>query len=161
MWRDALADGADAASGAIHRVRFEDLVVDPDGEMRRLCDALGLSFERRMLDAARRRGDPALHASSAYAHRRLDGPIDRTRASAAAELPAWAAAVVERYAAHEIEALGYAPCAARPTVIERLRLGLELRRYAARARSKLERAVEARAHPSTAGSGLWSPLVSS
>jgi hypothetical protein len=52
---------------AIHRVRYEDLVADPDAKMRKLCAFLGLGFEPAMVDyggadapatAARGLGDP-------------------------------------------------------------------------------------------------------
>jgi amino acid adenylation domain-containing protein len=50
-----------------HRLRFEDLVRDPEGEMRRLCAALGIEYHPDMADpyrGTRERMTDGLHAES-------------------------------------------------------------------------------------------------
>ncbi len=38
-----------AGHGRVHSLRFEDLLVDPEGEIENVCDFLGVSFDRGML----------------------------------------------------------------------------------------------------------------
>lgn len=51
-WRAAVRAGTEAARrhpGALLRVRYEDLVSDPEGQARRLADFLGLTYQPSML----------------------------------------------------------------------------------------------------------------
>jgi hypothetical protein len=52
-WKSAVNAGMAADTeyeGKYYRVRYEDLVADPEGEVRRLCGFCGLRFEPTMLD---------------------------------------------------------------------------------------------------------------
>ena len=46
----AIARFLETASVPIHRVRYEELVQDPDVEARKICDFLGIEFEPSMVD---------------------------------------------------------------------------------------------------------------
>jgi Sulfotransferase family len=106
-WTDAIDGSAGALpDAALTRVRFEELVQDPAAVLGRVCSALGVGFDERMLDPERRRDDPLLR-SRPFAHHRLSGPVDPARASGGDELPSWAAAVVERYAGEAMARHGY------------------------------------------------------
>lgn len=85
------------------RVRYEDLVRDPDRELRRICDAIGMSFEPHMIDVPG--GQPA---SDDALGRRARGiatdSIERWRTT----LEPSELAVIQAVTASELRALGYA-----------------------------------------------------
>jgi hypothetical protein len=132
------ADGVD-----IIQIRYEDLVTKPESETRRVTDALGLEFDRNMLDAARREKDPALKRNE-DAHRRLLDPVDSSRARTGKELPQWACFIIERYAGQTLERLGYTLNSSTVGALERLRVKAELSLSERGFRAKLRRMVEAR-----------------
>ena len=143
-WHEALAtDMPSGANGLV--VRFEDVVTDPVTAARGMCDRIGVPYAPEMLDAARRRGDPVLQGGTAFAHARLDRPIDAARASASSELPEWAAYVVEHYAGETMERCGYELRGTMPGSLARARIWLELARSAHRIRANLRRSIAVRA----------------
>jgi hypothetical protein len=107
----AATDAIDASSRelpaqTVATVRFEELVESPAEVLGRICSSVGVEFDEGMLDPERRRRDPVL-ASREFAHGRLSEPVDPARADAGEGLPAWAAAVVERYAGAAMARHGY------------------------------------------------------
>jgi hypothetical protein len=92
--------------GSLTRVPFEELVEDPATVLRRVCAFFGVEFDPRMVEPEHRRRDPVLE-SRRVAHHRLSEPVDPARARAGDQLPAWAAAVVERYAGEGMAKHGY------------------------------------------------------
>jgi hypothetical protein len=63
-----------------HRLRYEDLLSDPRGELSRLCDFLGEPFDEAMLDHARAAGD-IVPARKKW-HDRTRGALDTERIEA-------------------------------------------------------------------------------
>lgn len=57
LWRGAMSAVVDAASqpwaSSVMRLRYEDLVANPDGEARRLCEHVGVDYDPAMLDVQR------------------------------------------------------------------------------------------------------------
>jgi hypothetical protein len=102
-------------------VRYEDLVADPQPVVARTCAWAGLSFEPEMLAPAEAR---TVHTAR-YAHERVGGAIDSSRARAFEALPPRLLAVVERLAAEGLAAHGYAPLA-RLDPLSRVGVGLRL-----------------------------------
>lgn len=105
--RIARAAKESAPAGSLIEVKYEDFVAQPQEVLTSLCDAIGVAFESRMLDATARRADPVLHSSAAYAHRKLAEPIDQSRARAHEALPPPLTWLVERHARPMLETLGY------------------------------------------------------
>ena len=106
-WTDAVdAAAADLPDGSLTRLRYERLVEDPAEVLRGVCSLLAVEFDEGMLDAERRRMDPALRGH-ALGRRRSSAPIDRARESAGEALAPWAVGVVERYAGAAMERHGY------------------------------------------------------
>jgi hypothetical protein len=108
-WTDAIDCSSETLPDAsVTRVRFEELVDEPARVLQRVCTWLDVEFDERMPDPERRSRDPVLETRR-HAHRRLSEPIDPARADAGDRLPAWAAAVVERYAGEGMARHGYRP----------------------------------------------------
>ena len=105
-------------------VKYETLVQRPEDELRRLCAFLNLPFESAMLDPNRRTDDPALQGAGSFAHRALAEPVDRTRAAASREIPAFADHIVSTIAEAAMSRYEY------PTAPPRLPLTVKLRLWA-------------------------------
>jgi hypothetical protein len=106
-WTDAIDGSSETLpDAAVTRMRFEELVDEPAPVLQRVCMRLGVEFDERMLDPEQRSRDPVLETRR-HAHRRLSDPVDAARADAGDRLPAWAAAVVERYACDGMARHGY------------------------------------------------------
>lgn len=94
---------ARAYPGRYHMVRFEDLVTDPEGRVKEICDFLRLPFERRMLEEV-----PVMGSSYAPEGRRRSGfdtrAIDRWREHIHPVVSAWFSVVFRG----PLRGLGYA-----------------------------------------------------
>lgn len=108
--------------GSFLQIKYEDLVTNPETQLRDICSAAGLRFDPRMLDTASRRQDPILSSKGAFAHRKLSEPIDSSRAAAGDALPEWSCRVIEKYAGREMTMLGYVPGRPRLGVRTQLKL---------------------------------------
>jgi LPS sulfotransferase NodH len=78
-WRrynESVARAARAAPARFKRLRFEDLLANPEATLECLCDFLALDFDARMLEFQVRAGESALEW-----HRRLSQPLDTRRAN--------------------------------------------------------------------------------
>jgi hypothetical protein len=146
-WTDAIDRSSGALpDGSLTRVRFEELVEDPATVLGGVCTALGIEFDQRMLEPEQRHRDPVLE-SRRVAHHRLSEPVDPARARAGDQLPAWAAAVVERYAGDGMAKHGYPSRADDPAREEQDQLVRELDFLEPILRERLERELSRRGPP--------------
>lgn len=110
--------------------RYEDLVADPQSVVARICAWSGIAFAPAMLAPS----EPRTVHTARYAHEKVGGPIDPSRARAFEELSPRLLAVVERLAAAGLAAHGYAPIARLdPLARAEVELRLALRRRRLRA----------------------------
>jgi hypothetical protein len=123
-------------------IRYEQLVTQPEVEMRRVCRELGLEFDMVMLDAAIRRKDSVVTSDAGYAHKRLAGAIDPSRANTAEDLPGWACYIVEKYAKRELIDKGYSLRKLSVSAFTRLRISATLSKL--KLRSELQQAESVR-----------------
>jgi hypothetical protein len=121
------------------QVRYEDLVTQPEVELRRICDALGLDFDPAMLDETQRKKDRVLTSDAAWAHKKLAEPVDPARASASADLPRWASYIIERSTGERLKELGYAPRQGHVGAPERFTIGAWLYFYQKKVRDKIQK----------------------
>lgn len=103
-WREAILAGRPWTQhpDRYHEVRYEELVSDPDGCMRRVMDFLGETWDARLLDA---RADNAEARRDEQVHRDaiLGGSVGRWRS----ELDTSALKKIERVAGDLMSELGY------------------------------------------------------
>ena len=97
----------DFGAGSFITTKYEDLVIQPEVEMRRICRELELEFDMVMLDVAMRKKDPVVTSDAGYPHKRLAVAIDPSRANTGEELPGWACYIVEKYAKRALVDQGY------------------------------------------------------
>jgi hypothetical protein len=103
-------------------VRFEDLLADTEGRLRRVCEFIDEAFDARMLEPSEAARDLAPHGGEWK--RRLGEPLDPSRVDAwRAELDAREQARVATICAEGMKRFGYHG-AIDPTVRARLRLGM-------------------------------------
>lgn len=89
-----------------HRLRYEDLVTDPEGVLAEACAFLGVEFEMAMVDDQRRRD--ASHHPQMFHHERTFMPIDGTGIGSGREaFDDEALAHVERLGAEGLARFGY------------------------------------------------------
>ncbi|HEX5246702.1 MAG TPA: sulfotransferase [Gaiellaceae bacterium] len=81
-------------------VRYEELVAEPEEQMRRVAAHLGLDWADALLT-------PSATANSSTAGRRVQGRIHRLSTEGGNELTGWPDAVVRAFAAAPADALGY------------------------------------------------------
>ncbi len=90
--------------------RYEDLIAEPESEVRRICDFLHLPFDPRML-AYRERVDEILEPLKAvewdWAHENLSAPLDPTLRDWRSTMESDDVAAFESVAAEELERHGY------------------------------------------------------
>lgn len=107
VYQDLLPPRAGGLSGRCRLVRYEELIEDPERELRALCDWLGLAFEAGMLSFHE---DPESRADARKTEfwRNLDQPVMRSnRAKFLEELSPADVAVFESVAGAELAQLGY------------------------------------------------------
>jgi hypothetical protein len=103
--------------GQYHRVRYEDLLVDPRRELQRLCTFLDERFDETMLRPAAAAGD--IVPQRAAHHVRTRGPVDPSRIEAwREELSAADIGLIEFGCARMMGVRGYQPsrAGARPSI---------------------------------------------
>ena len=102
-WRQAF-ESYRAHAGRIHLLRYETLVREPEGEVRRLCDVLGEDFEPGMLEFH-------LHTPAAMRGRhggeKLSAPIDPSSIGQFHAMPESDLRTIETVCAEGMEALAY------------------------------------------------------
>lgn len=127
-WLDTVRESRDSLGGnAVIEVKYEDLVVEPERELRRLCENIGIGFEPEMMNASRRKKDPVITSGVyAYAHQNINRAINPDRANANEELPEWASYVVEKYVADDLKGLGFDSEKASTGILEKIRVEMEL-----------------------------------
>jgi hypothetical protein len=87
-------------------VRFEDLLADPERELRRICEALGEPYDPAMIERRGVTGDMA--AAHEWWKGDVGGPLDRTRAERwRIEMPADVQAFAALHDRRQIRAHGY------------------------------------------------------
>lgn len=110
-------------------VRFEDLLVDTEGELRRLCDFLDEPYDPRMLRFYEH-AERAIPEARRGQHYNTNAPPKASRASSwRQEMPAVDVAIFDRYAGRMLDECGYE----RPAVrVGKVRLGLRMLRIMGR-----------------------------
>ena len=90
-------------------LRYEDLIANTPGQLRRLCDHIGLEFEERMLHGQPGEGDPRPTIRRAF------DVLTTSRLNVwQSELQPWQVAIIESTTAAGMTAYGYAPIASPP-----------------------------------------------
>ena len=97
----------DADRSALHKVRYESIVTNPESEIRSLCDAIQIPYDPEMSSVSRRSNDPLLKSTEAYAHRNLSSSIDPSRAAGGKDLPEWASYIINQCAGETARREGY------------------------------------------------------
>jgi hypothetical protein len=99
--------GKALSPGRYHELRYEDLVSDPEGELRRLSGLLDVEFDPAMLD--HRSAVDAVVAGTPHPgyHRRLAEPVTPGMRSWRRDLPPADVATVEHLAGDALDAFGY------------------------------------------------------
>ncbi|MDP9405038.1 MAG: sulfotransferase [Actinomycetota bacterium] len=150
-WVEAINKGHWARSNLrpdqYYELQYEHLVADPRGELQRLCDFLGETFDEAMLEPSRVAGE-AVPDKKTW-HTRTRGEVTTAAVNQwASELEPWEVALMERVAGRMLRAYGYPLTAgrSRPPVSKRRRyLEISGRRRAADVRwRQKERALEGR-----------------
>jgi hypothetical protein len=126
-WNDAIwvgrRVGAVLGRKRYAEVRFEDLVRNPEDELRRLCDFLGEEYSPAMLDY-HKTADDAIPAGQRAQHRNYNAPPDPSRLFAwRREMHPCDVAIFTRYAHRMLAELSYE---VPRTHVSKLRLGWRL-----------------------------------
>jgi hypothetical protein len=83
LWADRVGtgvrDGRALGAGRYLELRYEDLVSDIEGRVRSLCDFLGLSFDRQMLEYTERAASETLPRARMYNPHVAEKPIPSVR----------------------------------------------------------------------------------
>ncbi len=115
LWRKAVTKGrafGEVDPGRYAEVRYEDLVDDAEGELRRLCPFLGLDFDPVMLDHRASAERLLGRIELAHLHTRLPRPPTTRLRDWTAEMTAEDAAAFEAVAGDALRRFGY-PTSAR------------------------------------------------
>ena len=124
------------------QIIFEDFTSNPAGQIERLLLRIGLKMDQAILKPDARKGDPVLNSPSAFAHKKLAGPIDNSRAHSGEEMPNELNWVIERICQDEMQTWGYEPKAIAPNPMTRLAMGLVSRYYRDAVHSRLASDLE-------------------
>ena len=103
IWRSNTAAACSISSRSNYlRLKYEELVREPEVELRRVCGRLGIGWSAEMVEPA------ASAEPDGWWHRRAHQALTSTRVGSwHRELEPWQAAVVERTAGPWMEELGY------------------------------------------------------
>lgn len=110
-------------ASSVLSVRYEDLVQFPEAELQRICDFLKLDY----LDALLEPASEAVRQSIGWVDYKGWGKITPQPS----KLPPQLAPLVEAHLVGDLRALGYAPLAPHPTLIQRVRLATKLMPFVA------------------------------
>ena len=112
LYNELILSAARAAPGHFARVRYEDLVREPQSTMLQLCAFLGVSYDPAVLHLAERQ-TPGFYGLGQAWHARLQGPLDSARVGVFTQhLRPEEVAAVEHICAPLLQRLGYDPRAA-------------------------------------------------
>jgi hypothetical protein len=103
-----------------HELRYEDLVGDPGGALRRLCEVIGLRFAPEMLEHHRRAADVVRTTSHPSYHRHLVRPPTEGLRDWRRDLSAAEVARFELVAGDLLGQLGYELSGRRPSTRSRI-----------------------------------------
>ena len=103
-----------------HELRYEDLVADPEGSLRRLCDVIELPFSDHMLTHERHAAEVARTTSHPEYHRRLARATTGGLRDWRRELAPEQVVRFELVAGDLLQELGYEPAAGRASLAARL-----------------------------------------
>jgi hypothetical protein len=129
-WRTAVREGRRAGtrvgSGFYTEVRYEDLVRDPEGELRRLCKFLDISFDKAMLGYPERAASvrAGFHRPDSPAHTRLSEPPSLRRDNWEVRMSPTDVAILETIAGRLLDELGYPLSSHKQATVARLRTRL-------------------------------------
>jgi Sulfotransferase family len=129
VW-EARRFGSTVAGGRYLELRYEDLVADPERQLREICGFLGLEFEPEMLEYHRRVDTGVLPD-----HPRLAEPPSAAASNWREQLPPQDTERFEAIAGGLLEELGYPRAFPAPSRAARARAGLERAAFHARLRS--------------------------
>ena len=147
QWLNAVKTSQDLLGDrVIVQLRYEDLVREPERELRRICACIGVEFEPEMMDASRRKNDPVISSGvyGSYAHKNLNQPINAKRANADNELPNWATYIIEKYATNDLEGLGFGLKKESINILEKIRIKAELLLAEKEIRLRINKEIENR-----------------
>lgn len=110
LWAERVSKGIDAGrsleAGRYIELRYEDLVEDPAGEIKTLCDFLELSFDSAMLDYTERARDSMLSRAARYNPHLSEKPTTGVR-SWEDSMPPRHVEIFEAIAGDVLSKLGY------------------------------------------------------
>lgn len=129
-WRTAVRDGRRAGARVGSRfytdVKYEDLVGDPQGELKRLCTFLDLGFDTAMLDYPQRAASirAGFHRPDSPAHARLSQPPSLRRDNWEVRMSPADVAMFETVAGRLLDELGYPLSSYEQATVARVRTRL-------------------------------------
>jgi Sulfotransferase family len=131
-------------------VRYEDLLEDPERELRRLCAFVELGYDDAMLRYYER--IPTMVMGSGP-HTKLSLPPTKGMRDWRGQMRGWQAALFESIAGPTLQEFGYELSGVIPTLGDRIRIG------SAKARSELPRRIRRGARHSVHALRRWSPVA--
>jgi hypothetical protein len=147
QWLDAVSNArASLGKHVVIQLRYQELVIKPETQLRRICKAIGIDFETDMLETSKRLDDPVLDPQSpgAYAHQNLAQEINSDRVRSHEELPPWAAYIIEKYLEDHLHRLGLPLPVGHAGLVRRLRVELEMLLAETAIRAKVDHDVAIR-----------------
>jgi hypothetical protein len=135
-------EGARLGADRYLELRYEDLVQDPTGELRRVCTFLDLDYREKMLAYAEREPSAVL-AREREQHRHLSKPVTKGLRDWRTQMSSHDVAVFEAVAGRELVACGYERAVPEPSlaVRARARTGVELDKQIRLAKGRARRVV--------------------
>lgn len=130
---EATTAGGQAGPSRYHRVRYEDVVRDPEIVLRGICAFLGEDFDDAMLDPSRRGTSGTVADAAAPWQSRVAHEIDTSSVGRHQALPIRQRVLVAAALRHELAPLGYDPPRMRAVVAGLLARPLEAPRDVRRA----------------------------
>jgi Sulfotransferase family len=126
--RKGIEIGRKLEHGRYFELRYEDLVEEPEGELKSLCEFLDVAYEPAMLDYARRARDSVLSRASVYNPHLSEKPNPEVRTWQDA-MPEAQVKIFEAIAGDRLTELGYERCY--PQISPTVRLSAALGRTGA------------------------------
>jgi hypothetical protein len=152
-WRTRVSRGRRAGRALgddrYSEVRYEDLIDDPERELRRLCAFVDLPYDDAMLRYPERIPTMVIGAGS---HPKLSSPPTRGMRDWNRQMEPWQVALFESIAGATLQEFGYELKAVKPTAGDRIRIG------SAKARADLPRRIRRGARHSVHALRRWNPI---